>query len=164
MSTGPGFIYRITDGDTGELLYLGYTANLDQRLGRHRRRPWWPANPEITSETFPSKIAAYATEQHLIRTGQGGTHNVTQAETARRALRTRARNPHRTAVRANYGATKAIEAKLGGPGEVEAFIRTRRATKRSWRFIARDLEEATGIEVTEQTVRLWFPDPVAVAS
>lgn len=25
MSTGPGFIYRITDGDTGELLYLGYT-------------------------------------------------------------------------------------------------------------------------------------------
>jgi len=37
------------------------------------------------------------------------------------------------------------------------FVLERRSRGRSWRRIARDIEDATGIEVTYETVRSWFP-------
>jgi hypothetical protein len=46
---------------------------------------------------------------------------------------------------------------LGEP--LEDFVRSRRPHK-AWRFIARDLYDATNgeIDVTHESLRLWFPD------
>jgi len=43
------------------------------------------------------------------------------------------------------------------PEGVDVFVADRRARGYSWRRIARDIEDATGIEVTYETVRSWFP-------
>lgn len=43
-------------------------------------------------------------------------------------------------------------------GELEEFVRSRRAAGRSWRLIARDIYDATGQDVTEVTVRSWYRD------
>lgn len=50
--------------------------------------------------------------------------------------------------------------------DLEEFVRSRRADKRPWRFIARDLYDATDgqVDVTYETLRSWFPDTPAVAS
>ena len=57
---------------------------------------------------------------------------------------------------------------LADAGPLERFVRERRARKpqRSWRLIARDLHDATGAEVdlTGETLRLWFPDKPTKAS
>ncbi len=50
---------------------------------------------------------------------------------------------------------------LGEHGPVEQFVRTRRAEKRAWRLIARDLYDLTGEDVTYETLRSWFPDEAA---
>lgn len=49
---------------------------------------------------------------------------------------------------------------LGRP--VEDFIVERRAAGRAWRYVARDLLEATGgrVDVTHETLRSWAPDEV----
>lgn len=41
-------------------------------------------------------------------------------------------------------------------GRLEEFVTTRRDAGRSWRLIARDVREATGVDVTFETVRGWF--------
>lgn len=43
-------------------------------------------------------------------------------------------------------------------GKLEDFVRTRRADGRSWRLIARDIWQATDVDVTYETLRGWFPD------
>jgi hypothetical protein len=43
-------------------------------------------------------------------------------------------------------------------GQLEKFVRSRRADGRSWRLIARDIYDATGQDVTEVTVRSWYRD------
>lgn len=48
-------------------------------------------------------------------------------------------------------------------GKLEEFVSMRRSAGRSWRLIARDLMEATSIDVTHETLRSWFRDE-AVAS
>lgn len=52
--------------------------------------------------------------------------------------------------------------KLGG--ELEPFVRSRRTEGRPWRLIAIDLRDATGIDITDETLRVWFPDEAAAAS
>ena len=49
-------------------------------------------------------------------------------------------------------------------GELENFVRSRRADARAWRLIERDLYEATSgqVDVTFETLRTWFPDPPKV--
>ncbi len=46
-------------------------------------------------------------------------------------------------------------------GQLETFVRERRAQDRAWRLISRDLWEATGgeLDITYETLRSWFPDP-----
>ena len=57
-----------------------------------------------------------------------------------------------------------IELKLGDES-LEQFVRSRRATKTAWRHIARDVHEATGVDVTLESLRSWFPDvPTEAAS
>lgn len=53
---------------------------------------------------------------------------------------------------------------LGDAGPVEQFVRTRRADGRAWRLIERDLYEATGEDVTYETLRSWFPDGVEASA
>ena len=54
-----------------------------------------------------------------------------------------------------------VELKLGGG--LEDFIRSRRISGRSWRLVARDVYEATGIDVTYETLRAWYPDEQAAS-
>lgn len=49
-------------------------------------------------------------------------------------------------------------------GKLDEFVGERRAAGRSWRLIARDLLDATGIDVTHETLRSWFRQSEAVAS
>ncbi len=46
-------------------------------------------------------------------------------------------------------------------GQLETFVRERRAQDRAWRLISRDLWETTGgeLDITYETLRSWFPDP-----
>lgn len=41
---------------------------------------------------------------------------------------------------------------------VDVFVAERRARRRSWRRIAQDLYEATGVDITYETVRSWFQE------
>jgi hypothetical protein len=43
-------------------------------------------------------------------------------------------------------------------GRLKEYVAERRAANRSWRLIARDLYEHTGVDVTYETLRRWFPD------
>lgn len=43
-------------------------------------------------------------------------------------------------------------------GTLDEFVKTRRADGVSWRKIARDLEDATGVDVTFESVRNWYPE------
>lgn len=45
---------------------------------------------------------------------------------------------------------------------LEEFVRSRRP-ERSWRLIVSDLYEATGVEVTYETLRAWYPDETETA-
>lgn len=55
---------------------------------------------------------------------------------------------------------------LGDQGPLEEFVRSRRASGRAWRLVARDLYEATNreVDVTYETLRSWFPDEPAEAA
>jgi hypothetical protein len=45
-------------------------------------------------------------------------------------------------------------------GQLEEFVRSRRAKRRAWRLISRDLWEETGgeLDLTYETLRSWFSD------
>lgn len=49
---------------------------------------------------------------------------------------------------------------------LEHFVRSRRADGLPWRYVARDLFDATGgeVDVTHESLRLWFPDEAKAAS
>ena len=49
-----------------ELLYVGYTRNLKDRLGQHRRgKPWWPEVTEVRSEEFTTEDDARRQEKEI---------------------------------------------------------------------------------------------------
>jgi len=41
-------------------------------------------------------------------------------------------------------------------GELDNYVSTRRADGRSWRAISQELFTATGMWVTDQTLRVWY--------
>lgn len=41
---------------------------------------------------------------------------------------------------------------------LDVFVADRRARGWSWRRVARDITDATGIDVSFETVRSWYPD------
>jgi hypothetical protein len=51
-------------------------------------------------------------------------------------------------------------AELALGADLEQFVRDRRAAKRAWRLIARDLLEATDgqADITHESLRNWYPD------
>ena len=50
------------------------------------------------------------------------------------------------------------DVQLGDAGPLSAFVAVRRNNGRSWRRIAANLHEQTGIDVTSETLRSWFPE------
>lgn len=50
--------------------------------------------------------------------------------------------------------------------ELEDYVRSRRAERRAWRLIARDIYLATKgeIDVTHETLRTWYPDEAPARS
>lgn len=46
-------------------------------------------------------------------------------------------------------------------GGLDEFVIERRRAGRSWRLIARDLLEATNVDVTYETLRSWYPEVVS---
>jgi hypothetical protein len=47
---------------------------------------------------------------------------------------------------------------LGGDGELERFVRSRRADGKSWRIVERELYEEHDLDITHVSLRTWFPD------
>lgn len=52
------------------------------------------------------------------------------------------------------------EIKLGG--SLEDFVRSRRPGT-SWRRIAIELRDATGLDIANETLRMWYPDEQAAS-
>ena len=50
---------------------------------------------------------------------------------------------------------------LGDAGPLEDLVADRRNQGVSWRKIAAELRDLTGIDVTHETLRSWFPETVA---
>lgn len=52
-----------------------------------------------------------------------------------------------------------VDLKLARRGGVAAWLTRQRAAGRTWRQISKELERITQVDVTEQTLRAWMPDP-----
>lgn len=52
-----------------------------------------------------------------------------------------------------------VDLKLGRRGGVDQWLIRQRAKGRTWRQISKELERITQVDVTEQTLRSWMPDP-----
>jgi predicted GIY-YIG superfamily endonuclease len=59
-------VYRMF-GASGQLLYVGVTADLATRLGSHAEKRWFPLVAEIRLEWFPDRAAAEAAERRAIQ-------------------------------------------------------------------------------------------------
>ena len=49
-----------------------------------------------------------------------------------------------------------VELKLGS--SLEGFVRARRDDGISWRRITLEIRDATGVDVADETLRIWYPD------
>lgn len=79
----PHALYRIYDNG-GQLLYVGITMALQQRLGAHRQgRSWWHEVAIIEVEYLPSRQAALEAERDAI-VREKPAHNVHHNATLRR--------------------------------------------------------------------------------
>lgn len=63
----PGYVYLAYDA-VGQLLYVGSTSDVPQRVKEHERQsPWWPQVTTVEVEgPFPWRVPAYARETKLI--------------------------------------------------------------------------------------------------
>lgn len=62
----PTALYRFFDAD-GALLYVGITADLEQRWSSHQRKPWWPDVAKKTVEWHDTRPVALAAELEAIK-------------------------------------------------------------------------------------------------
>lgn len=51
-----------------------------------------------------------------------------------------------------------IELKMGRPGSLRRFVQQRRNRELSWRRIADEIEQETGVKVTGVSLRNWHRD------
>jgi predicted GIY-YIG superfamily endonuclease len=64
---GETHLYRFYD-DSGNLLYVGITNNLESRFSQHQKdKPWYHQVSEIKTETYPTRDAALWVERNAIR-------------------------------------------------------------------------------------------------
>lgn len=82
-ASGPriAYVYRLYDaGD--ELLYVGKTVNLEQRMRSHARtKAWWPDVRRVESDEFATADLALAHEAFLITTLRP-RHNIALSKAA----------------------------------------------------------------------------------
>ena len=65
---GDTWLYRAFD-DAGDLLYVGITNNVAQRMRAHRRKSrWWPRCDYVELADFRERVDARAAERRAIRT------------------------------------------------------------------------------------------------
>lgn len=55
---------------------------------------------------------------------------------------------------------QAVE-RLLGDESLDDFVTSRRKLDVSWRRVRDELRDTTGVDVTHETLRSWFPDPDA---
>lgn len=48
-------------------------------------------------------------------------------------------------------------------GQLDAFVKSRRTLGMSWRLVARELWQQTGIDITYETLRSWYPEDRAAS-
>lgn len=71
-------VYRCYD-TSGRLLYVGYSADIAERLRQHRRSsPWFSGVDRITVKVFRTRVEASNAEMDAIRT-EWPLHNVRYA-------------------------------------------------------------------------------------
>ncbi len=51
-------------------------------------------------------------------------------------------------------------ARLVPDADLEEFVRSRRDAGMAWRKVSNELRDETGVDVTHETLRSWFPDEV----
>ena len=61
------FVYRIFDGDSSALLYIGAGYTPRSRLKDHQRRDWWPVNPHVEIDEHPDNDTAKLAESAAIK-------------------------------------------------------------------------------------------------
>lgn len=79
-------LYRFF-GDSGDLLYVGITANLADRLTDHQDKRWWPEVASMTLEPFTSRKAAAEAERAAIG-AEAPRYNVVHRLAPRSTVRT----------------------------------------------------------------------------
>jgi hypothetical protein len=65
QESDPTVLYQLL-GANDELLRVGITNDLPQRLRHHRRADWWGEVADLIVRTYPTRAAALAVEEHLI--------------------------------------------------------------------------------------------------
>lgn len=80
MERTPQALYRLYNA-AGELLYVGITWNVANRMNTHRGlQPWWPEVADVQLETHPNRAAVLAAERVAIER-ERPRYNITRAET-----------------------------------------------------------------------------------
>ena len=69
----PTCVYRLYS-ERDDLIYVGLSMNLEQRLHAHAKREWWPEVTRCDVEWFDGREAAKAAERHAIAT-ESPRHN-----------------------------------------------------------------------------------------
>lgn len=63
----PHFLYRWYDENSGRLLYVGITNDLERRTGEHaKEKPWMRDGVRAEVETFPDRRSALGAEERAI--------------------------------------------------------------------------------------------------
>lgn len=69
LSQGPTWVYLI-EGFQTEILYVGVTAHLSERLAAHRRdKPWWHSAYLVDASLYETRQIALAWEAVMIASG-----------------------------------------------------------------------------------------------
>lgn len=79
------FVYEMVDLD-GNVLYVGRTTNVHQRIMGHKSKPWWPAVAHYRVTPCATRLESFHLERHLIGEHRP-PHNVMNNPSALRAER-----------------------------------------------------------------------------
>lgn len=80
----PAYVYRLFHTVTGQLLYIGVTTNIRQRLAGHRSKAWWPLGEVAVALEGPMHIIeALEIEREAIQNEQPHINNTPAARVLR---------------------------------------------------------------------------------
>lgn len=177
--TDEHFVYRMWDEDNA-LLYIGCTKNLPRRIANHRSSKSWgkqvvrilAEGPYTKDEALLLETTAIESENplHAMSNQQVGRFAAARAIAARKAAhaagercasRCRQCEPPRRkrstkSSRPKVSATKRlIDARLDG--QLEGLVAGLRTGGMGWRRVAEQVTAQSGVDVSYETLRNWFP-------